>query len=383
METIAGIIEKLKKYIEDSTNYFKKVFDENNLDKIKKFVPAYVYFMKNYYTLLSQYEIIKNKKDEGEIPNLTLFKSLVNDINKTIDVLNTSNSNFNFSQIKIGSGAKKEMSLEKMSNWDENIPKKKMLSHLELWTGEKGEKAVTKALVNLKSNSNLLFDKVMHLHGINDYSNKIISSIFIAQIEKLFKYYIRHRNKYLPESSINEKRKLLFGEKVIINFSDDFMALDIRFGVCDFDSFTKTITTLVEGLDAVDVEILTRNHKTKKDKGEKKKEDVTLRQSLKKKIKEIAQLVGDDLRCNILKKNISFEASEIVPIIKSLHEAEKIITKEMSLIKENLKLQTTNANIMEEAIEELTGPDTAPCILHFIQDVRGMSLEEAKKLLIT
>ena len=62
METITGIIEKLKNYIEITTNHFKKLFEENNLDKIKKFVPAYVYFMKNYYMLLSQYERFFNEK---------------------------------------------------------------------------------------------------------------------------------------------------------------------------------------------------------------------------------------------------------------------------------------------------------------------------------
>ena len=383
METITGIIEKLKNYIEITTNHFKKLFEENNLDKIKKFVPAYVYFMKNYYMLLSQYEIANEKKKNDGTPNLDKIKSLINDINKTLGVINLSNKEIGFTEIKIGAKDKnKTTSLEKMSHWTEDTPKDKMLSHLELWTGEKGEKAVLKTLVNLKSNTNLLFDKIMHLHGVNDYSNKIIS-IFVVQIEKLFKYYLNHRNKYLPESIINEKRRLFFGDKVLINFSDEFMTLDIKFGICDFDSFTKTIISIINGIDALDVEILTRNHDIKAKKEKTDEKNVILRQSLKKRIKELAELVGGELHCNILKKNVNFDASEIIHMVQALNEAEKIILKEMNTIRENLKIQTSNANMLEKAVEDLIGPDTAPCILHFIKYVRGMSLEEAKKLLIT
>lgn len=384
METITVIIEKLKKYIDISTNYFKKLFEENNLDKIKKFVPAYIYFMKNYYKLLSEYEIADFKKKKGEIPNMDNLKSLISEVNKTIGILNLSNKEFKFSEVKIGSKDKnKSTSLEKMSHWTEDTPKDKMLSHLELWTGEKGEKAVMKTLINLKTNTNLLFDKIMHLHGVNDYSNKIISSIFVVQVEKLFKYYLNHRNKYLPESIINEKRRLFFGDKVLINFSDEFMTLDIKFGICDFDSFKKTILAIVDGIDTLDVEILTRNHKPKEKKEKIDEKKIILRQSLKKRIKELTEMVSDELHCNVIKKNVNFDASEIIHIVQALNEAEKIILKEMNTIRENLKIQTSNANMLEKAIEDLIGPDTAPCILHFIKYVHGMSLEEAKKLLIT
>jgi hypothetical protein len=283
-----------------------------------------------------------------------------------------------------------------------------MLAHLEAWTGESGEKAVSKALMALKGNINIFFDKIMKMHGINDYSNGLISSVFVSQIEKLFKYYIRHRNKYLPESAISEKRKMVFGDKIQIYFSDKFMKLDIKFGLCDFESFAKTFATIIEGIDAVDVNILSssfssfsrsekerekerekggltakKNHEVRDEKNEEWKKKVLLRQSLKKKIKEISALVGEDLHCNVIKKTINFEAKEIIPIIQSLNEAEKVVVKEMSTIRENLKLQTENARILSEAIEELTGPSTAPCILHFIADTKGLSFEEAKKKLIT
>lgn len=380
------MLDKIKKYVEIATVYFKDVFERDEIGPIKKFVPAYVYFMKNYYIFVSQFDIAEFKKSNNSVPNLEHFKPLIAELNKSIEVMNLAHNAFNFSQIKIGAGT---TNLEKMAKWNEKTPKKKMLAHLEAWTGETGEKAVSKALMALKGNINIFFDKIMKMHGINDYSNGLISSVFVSQIEKLFKYYIRHRNKYLPESAISEKRKMIFGDKIQINFSDKFMKLDIKFGLCDFESFAKTFATIIEGIDAVDVDIfsLLRKEKVSLREGRDEKvihnDKILLRQSLKKKIKEISALVGEDLHCNIIKKTINFEAKEIIPIIQSLNEAEKIIVKEMSTIRENLKLQTENARALSEVVEELTGPSTAPCILHFISDTKGLSFEEAKKKLIT
>jgi len=371
-KVINVILDKLKDYVEKCTLHFQN-------DQSKNFTIAYVYFMKNYYEL--KYADGANRQP-AELENYAdsdpKRAELYAEINKCIEALNSAVPQFNFAPIQIPKKGGSRKIFEKMLGWTTKTPKSTILKHLEEWTGERGEAAVMKTMRALRNNSNLLFDKIMQTNGVNEISNRMISASAVRVIEKLFHYYLRHREKYADPSSTRLKdtrvdplsgperkntnhqdtRTLEIGEKIRIVLRDKYISLDTKFGVCDFKSFAKTVEDLVSGINAVDKEVL-MNYT-----GEGRDSDAPeIRRGLKKKISELARTVGKKLSCTVLKNSIKFEAAELIPLIRSLHQAEKLISQNAEAIRENLHEQAENIQKLMRVVDELVGPDTRPCIL--------------------
>lgn len=399
MEYLKKYEEKLKEGVEFAT----KMFEKNLLDtKYIKVVPAYVYFMKMFFEYKYELRKLELDKKNGDKMDFSIINKLGVNLNKAITALNTAHKNFgektSISLLKVKGGAigimQKNGSIDgghdegnffykihksKFKNWSAKTPREKIIKTLEVWTGERGQEAVLETIRNLQNDSELMFDYMLSLHNRQDLTNASISALYNNIYIQLYKYYIKHRQKYL--GTVPDARKIKSNASVVkLALQDEFININIKLKMCDLRKFTPTVRNFIEALDKLDVKIMSKLVFLVQ---EGPVEGVDFRKLLKKRILEITNEIGEDIECIENPKTITetVKGDDIDSILKTVEnfiEIEKKIEHNMKEIIEYNEFHKANIQKLSEALYELTGPDVRPCLLRIAPAIKAVIFSDDK-----
>lgn len=357
--------------------------DYNNEPKFIPAISAYVYLMKIYYEFKYEYEINMFRKSVKEQIDLTTINKLMADIKMAINALNIAYEKVGENtklKLRINSdkktgGSEKQIFYKKhrakLQSWNIKTPRDKIIRTLETWLGVRGEDAVVYALHRLHNDADYLFEHILRIYDMAKYTNDVISALFNNITYDLYKYYIKHRNKYLQVVG-NQIIKIKNGIRTI-RLHDEFINISMKFKECNFKNFTNVIIDIIKALDRVDITIVSKLicQYDAVDMGD----DVYTRHNLKRDIIRVAEDIGEDATCANLEtiektmpRDISIEA--LIKMVERFVELEKYAEKEIKKINELADTQSQNTHSLQILLDELCGPSTIPCIRRIIPGIK-------------
>lgn len=418
-EQLSGIVIAVTKiYEQHVTDY-----------KFMPAVAAYVYFMKVYFEYKYEYEVNILRKKYDEKVEIEIFDKLSNDINNAAGALNKAFSKigekYKIEKLitKKGRGElRKNVQVEisgnnesendesiydneisgnsesiygnyisgnnesgnynfqsdsnynelfyheyktKLSKWTDKTPRDKIIRTLETWFNIRGEDAVIYTLHRMQNDANLLFDHVLSLHNYKSVTNYSLNRLYNSVVQRLIKYYITHRNRYVH---VVESRDIKIKNGIRrVMIRDSFIDLNIKFKDCEFSRFGSTVRTIIDALNKLDVHIahnmIDSNNVAAVDMGT----DINIRRDLKQRIVKIVEDISEDAICvDINKINTSIpsgsDVGAIIIMVKKFIELEQAAEEELETIKKLAQLQVQNIQRLHAELDELCGPSTVPCL---------------------
>jgi hypothetical protein len=377
MEYLQKMEPKLAEAVEFSTSFFAKNLMKQEYMRV---VPAYVYFMQCYYEFkyeLRRLELLKQNKEKLD---LTTINTISNNLNKAAAALNTAHQKMGekstIQYLKIKKGGLEQLPFYKLHKakfrkWDAKTPRGKIIKSLEIWTGQQGESAVLQTISMLQEDASRMFDYILEIHDRKDLTNISINRNYMQMCAQLFRYYIKHRKKYI--GTVIDKRKIKSaGDVVKLNIQDEFINVNIKFKTCDFNKFIVVVRNFVEALDKIDARamgklvFLTRASEV---------DDMDFRRLLKKDILDAVGEMDDDLKC-VETPDINLETHKGASVETILKNVEKFILAEKK-VEENLReiidfneSHFENIKRLQILMNQLCGPDIRPCLLRIAPGVR-------------
>ena len=107
-------------------------------------------------------------------------------------------------------------------------------------------------------------------------------------------------------------------------------------------------------------------NKLKEQITKKENPEIPFRKNLKNEILIIAKKIKDEFRCNEPQIDIPLNSDNLIELASEFVESEKIIEKNIDILKKNHEDLLNTVNMLTGLIFTLTGPDTRPCILKAI-----------------
>lgn len=364
MESVSKCIKKYEKIAAELTGIFPGVREQKNAGN---FFIAYTYFMKELYELKYLFDISVFKKEKQYPVDFEHMKATIIKIDKCIESLKLTAKSVGL-EIK---GASESMEFytnhkSQFKKWTIKTPREKIIKSLELWTGQRGEKAVIKSLTLMTSNVNHLFDYIMEINNINVVSNKMLSLDINSLIMNIYKYYLKHR-RYIGYTS--EKRNMNTSDKSTkISHKDNYLNINIKLKNCYFNNMASNIEVLLRAVSKVDHEFVLNTVKQfllePVEIPEQEHQDPGIRINLMKKIIQSANRIQEDLKCNPEKMQAEINSGDLMKLVQQFVELEEQASEIADNISMEYKAQQSNFEILKTVAEELIGPSTVPCVRH-------------------
>ena len=393
----------IKKYkdelAESMLSYTKKYERGLSNPKFVEAAAAYVYFAKSYFEFCYEYDINQWRKDHGEKLNLDRLEHLMRELKiamtsldkayGSIDALVSSSSHKSGGsslsdlmehgqEVPNGLMAPRptyfQIHRAKILAWTEKTPKDKIIHALETWLNVKGERAVVKMLHDMRHDAERLFDHVLSMNGHTNLTNRNINAMYELIIIQLYKYYIRHRDKYVPQTTEIRRVKIQHGKRNIY-IKDAFINLHIKFKWCDFKNFHFMVRTFMDAIDRIDHTALVALCNSTDSMGVDMGQDIYTRRELKGRIMHITTEVQEDCECLDpfqAQSRLDFSAVDVRSIIELAHgfaALEDAAQQNLDKIRDVATTQIENTRLLMDELTILCGPSTAPCILRALPGI--------------